>query len=191
MELETRTIFRDVSPFEVREDGGDLYIEGYFARFDDLYDMGWGVTESIDRHAFDSSVSGDVRVLDNHDMRLVLGRTKAGTAVLRVDNTGLWARSKINREDTDAMNSYARAKRGDISGASFGFEIKRIEREYNESKGTIHRTLMDVTLYEVSICTFPAYEKTAVGARDRLKNAAEAEVRLWREKQKERFTRWH
>lgn len=189
--METREMTRKESPFVTREENGERYLEGYFARFDDVYDMGWGITESIDRHAFDDTLGDDVRVLVNHDTTLVLGRTSAGTAELRVDDTGLWARVKINPDDTDAMNAYARNARGDVSGASFGFDIKEIKRDYDISKGTVHRTLLKVKLYEVSVCTFPAYEKTDVGARNKTKIAAEEENRLWREKQKERIKKWH
>ena len=191
MKIETRDISREKAPFTVREENGDRYIEGYFARFDDVYDMGWGITESIDRHAFDSTIHDDIRVLVNHDTTKVLGRTAAGTAELRVDDVGLWGSAKINPADSDAMNEAARMERGDVTGASFGFEIKRIEREYDDSKGTIHRILQDVRLYEVSVCTFPAYQKTAVGVREEDREAARDEIRAWKEKQKERFKKWH
>ena len=191
MKLETREISREKPPFTVREENGDRYIEGYFARFDDVYDMGWGITETIDRHAFDSTIHDDIRVLVNHDTTKVLGRTAAGTAELRVDDVGLWGSAKINPADTDAMNEAARMERGDVTGASIGFEIKRIEREYDDSKGTIHRILKDVRLYEVSVCTFPAYQKTAVGVREEDREAARDEIRAWKEKQKERFKKWH
>lgn len=189
--METREVTRKASPFVTREENGDRYLEGYFARFDDIYDMGWGITESVDRHAFDDTLGDDVRVLVNHDTTLVLGRTSAGTAELRVDDIGLWARVKINPDDSDAMNAYARNARGDVSGASFGFDIKEIKRDYDVSKGTVHRTLMKVKLYEVSVCTFPAYEKTDVGAREKTKIAAAEENLIWREKQKERINKWH
>lgn len=191
MKIETREISREKPPFTVREENGDRYIEGYFARFDDVYDMGWGITETIDRHAFDSTINDDIRVLVNHDTTKVLGRTAAGTAELRVDDVGLWGSAKINPADSDAMNEAARMERGDVTGASFGFEIKRIEREYDDSKGTIHRILKDVRLYEVSVCTFPAYQKTAVGVREEDREAARDEIRAWKEKQKERFKKWH
>lgn len=180
MRIETREAVRERSPFTVREEGGEIYVEGYFARFDDVYDMGWGVTETIDRHAFDKTIGDDVRVLVNHDTTKVLGRTAAGTASLRADDTGLWASCRINPEDTDAMNEVARMRRGDVTGASFGFEIRDIEREYDQSKGTIHRILRDVKLFEVSVCTFPAYQKTAVGVRAENGSAASEENRTWR-----------
>lgn len=182
MRIETREAVRERSPFTVRKEAGKRYIEGYFARFDDLYDMGWGVTETIDPHAFDRSIKDgdDVRVLVNHDTTKVLGRTASGTATIRVDDVGLWASAEINEADTDATNEAARMERGDVTGASFGFEIRDIEREYDQSKGTIHRILRDVKLYEVSVCTFPAYQKTAVGVREEDRAAASEENRAWR-----------
>ena len=182
MRIETREAVRERSPFTVRKEAGKRYIEGYFARFDDLYDMGWGVTETIDPHAFDRSIKDgdDVRVLVNHDTTKVLGRTASGTATIRVDDVGLWASAEINEADTDATNEAARMERGDVTGASFGFEIRDIEREYDQSKGTIHRILKDVRLFEVSVCTFPAYQKTAVGVREENRAAASEENRTWR-----------
>lgn len=187
MTIETREMSREVSPFTVREENGDRYVEGYFARFDDTYDMGWGVTESIDRHAFDSSIHDDVRVLVNHDTTKVIGRTAAKTAEIRVDDVGLWGSAKINPADTDAMNAAARLERGDVTGASFGFEIRKIEREYDESKGTIHRILKDVRLLEISVCTFPAYQKTNVGVREEDRASAREEIRAWRENRENRL----
>lgn len=189
MKIETREAVRERSPFTVRKEAGKRYIEGYFARFDDLYDMGWGVTETIDPHAFDRSIKDgdDVRVLVNHDTTKVLGRTAAGTATLRVDNVGLWVSAEINEADTDATNEAARMERGDVTGASFGFEIRNIEREYDQSKGTIHRILKDLRLFEVSVCTFPAYQKTAVGVREENRAAASEENRTWRAERQNRL----
>lgn len=189
MKIETREAVRERSPFTVRKEAGKRYIEGYFARFDDLCDMGWGVTETIDPHAFDRSIKDgdDVRVLVNHDTTKVLGRTASGTATLRVDNVGLWASAEINEADTDATNEAARMERGDVTGASFGFEIRDIEREYDQSKGTIHRILKDLRLFEVSVCTFPAYQKTAVGVRAENGSAASEENRTWRANRENRL----
>lgn len=150
---------------EVREDGGDLYIEGYFAVFNSVYELWPGATESIAPGAFDDSVSDDVRALYNHNTDLVLGRTSAGTMEIKQDSRGLWGRIRINRDDSDAMNAYARIQRGDITGCSFGFDIADQETEYRED-GTVHWTIKRVSpLYEISPCTFPAYQDTySVGA---------------------------
>lgn len=151
---------------EVRAaDGESPKIEGYFAVFNSQYDMGYGLTESIDSHAFDGALSGDIRALINHDDTLVLGRTAAGTLHLRVDEHGLWGSIDVNPNDTDAMNLYARVQRGDVSQCSFGFDIIDEDTEIRNDGEEIHWTIKRVKLYEVSPCTFPAYEATAIDAR--------------------------
>lgn len=163
--METRYIpFKEVQTRD-DSDSGDLYIEGYFAVFGDIYKVWEGATESIAPGAFDESVHGDVRALYNHNDDLILGRTSAGTMELREDSHGLWGRIKLNRNDTDAMNAYERIKRGDITGCSFGFNVESEETEYRED-GTVHWTITKVNpLFEVSPCVFPAYQATNVSAR--------------------------
>ena len=47
-------------------------------------------------------------------------------------------------------------------------------------------------LYEVSVCTFPAYEATNVTARsEQLAEIRARETEAWKNKQKERLTKWH
>ena len=164
--ISTRTLPFHSAKFETREAGEDLYIEGYFAVFNSLYEMWKGYTESVDPHAFDETLDGDIRALINHDSGLVLGRTKSGTLELRVDEHGLWGRVKVNPNDQDAVNLYERVKRGDVDQCSFGFTIEEQRTEWGEDD-SVHVTLMKVTLYEVSVVTFPAYEDTSVEARKR------------------------
>ena len=150
--------------FQTREDGGDLKIEGYFAVFDSVYEIVPGLTESIAQGAFTKTLSRDIRALTNHDTTLVLGRTKAHTLELREDNHGLWGSVTINPKDSDAMNLYERVKRGDVDQCSFGFDIRSEDTDIRED-GSIHWTIREVDLYEVSACTFPAYEETGISAR--------------------------
>ena len=152
------------SEFKVREDGEAFVIEGYFAVFNSIYDMGWGMSESIAPGAFTKALSNDVRALINHDTTLVLGRTSAHTLELREDSHGLWGKVTINPKDSDAMNLYERVKRGDVDQCSFGFNIISEETDFRDD-GTIHWTITEADLHEVSVCTFPAYEETAVSAR--------------------------
>ena len=159
-----RTAICRGAEFQTREEGGDRWIEGYFSVFDGTYEMGdWG-EERVDPHAFDETLGDDVRALINHDTTLVLGRTTAGTLMLSVDSRGLFGRIRINEKDQDAVNCYERVKRGDVSQCSFGFEILD-QLEERLPDGRIRWTLKRVKLYEVSVCTFPAYEDTAVAAR--------------------------
>lgn len=154
------------SKFETREDGGKLSIEGYFAVFNSDYEMLPGLSESIAPGAFDKTLSGDIRALINHDTTLVLGRTKANTLQLRTDAHGLWGSIDINPKDVDAMNLYERVKRGDVDQCSIGFDILKEETEFRDD-GSIHWTIKEVELFEVSACTFPAYEETNISARQK------------------------
>ena len=152
--------------FQTREDNGDLIIEGYFAVFNSNYEMWEGASESIAPGAFDSSLAGDIRALTNHDTTLVLARTKANTLELKSDSHGLFGRVKVNPKDSDAVNTYERVKRGDVDQCSIGFMIRSEETDFGDD-GSIHWTITDVELFEVSVCTFPAYEETGVTARHR------------------------
>lgn len=152
--------------FKTREDGENLAIEGYFAVFDSVYEIAPGMSESIAPGAFDNTLSGDIRALINHDTTLVLGRTKANTLQLKADNHGLWGHIDINPKDVDAMNLYTRVQRGDVDQCSFGFNIVNEETDFRED-GSVHWTIREVELFEVSPCTFPAYEETNIAARSR------------------------
>ena len=152
------------SSFRTRTTGKQLRIEGYFAVFNQNYELWKGATESIDRHAFDGCLNDDIRCLVDHNTRLVLGRTKAGTLTLRVDDHGLWGSVLINTDDQDAVNVYRRIQRGDINQCSFGFEILD-EDLTKKPNGDVHWTIKKVKLYEVSCVTFPAYVGTSIEAR--------------------------
>ena len=160
-----REVRASLTQFETREENEFPHISGYFNVFSDVYEIGPGMTESVDRHAFDNTLAGDIRALTNHDTTLVLGRTKAHTLELRVDEHGLWGDVTINPNDQDAMNLYERVKRGDVDQCSFGFNIVSEETDFRED-GTIHWTIKEVELHEVSVCTFPAYKETNVTARE-------------------------
>lgn len=153
------------SEFQTRADNetGDLYISGYFSVFNSNYEIFEGATESVAPEAFEGALSDDIRCLIDHETRLVLGRTKAGTLTLKTDSRGLWGEVKINPKDQDAMNLYERVKRGDVDQCSFGFDI--LEEEFEDRGTTVHWTIKRVRLYEVSVVTFPAYEDTGVSAR--------------------------
>lgn len=157
--------------FQTRQDGDAPVISGYFVVFGATYEMPWGDTETVDPHAFDGQLNGDIRALIDHETRLVLGRTDAGTLSLRVDETGLYGEIQINSADSDAMNLYARVQRGDVSQCSFGFDITAEDYEQHPD-GTVHWTIKAVTLYEVSVVTFPAYAATSVTARSQEETAA-------------------
>lgn len=182
MQLRSRAL-----EFTTREDGKDLYIEGYFSVFNSNYQLWEGASESVAPGAFSNTLGADIRALINHDTRLVLGRNKSGTLELKEDSHGLWGIIRINPNDSDAMNLYERVKRGDVDQCSFGFDIVKEDTEVRDD-GSIHWTIKEVKLYEVSVCTFPAYEDTSVSARRKDYEAIRKREKFaWQERMKSRL----
>lgn len=187
MRKDIRQVRAFSSDFKIRKDGDKPRIEGYFAVFNSDYEIFSGCTESIAPGAFTDELHSDVRALIDHDTRLVLGRTTAGTLELREDDKGLWGGIDINPKDTEAMNLYARVERGDVSQCSFGFRILKESHE-DRGNGQHHFTIEKVKLYEVSCCTFPAYEDTAISARKAdIEEIEKREADVWREERKKRL----
>ena len=180
------------SKFNTRDDGeGKKYIEGYFAVFNSNYQLWEGASESVAPGAFDNTLGDDIRALIDHDSRLVLGRNTAHTLELRQDEHGLWGGISINPNDADAMNLYERVKRGDVDQCSFGFDIVAEETDFRDD-GTVHWTIQDVKLYEVSCCTFPAYQETNISARsDERATMLKREVEAWKNTIEGRLNKWH
>ena len=188
MERTKRQIRTVATDFATREDGDKPHISGYFAVFNSIYEIAPGMTESIAPGAFSRTLpGGDIRALVNHDTTLVLGRTKAGTLELKEDARGLWGDVSINPNDVDAMNLYERVKRGDVDQCSFGFWIVSEETDFRED-GSVHWNITDVDLFEVSACTFPAYEATNISAREAQRDAMEARrLDVWKNDMKARL----
>lgn len=187
MNRELRQVRSVPSEFKTREDGETPKISGYFAVFNSNYDIAPGMSESVAPGAFDNTLSGDIRALVNHDTTLVLGRTSAHTLELRQDEHGLWGEIAVNPKDSDAMNLYERVKRGDVNQCSFGFDIREEETAVSEN-GDVHWTIKDVELFEVSCCTFPAYEQTNISARSaEREKIRERELTGWKERMKARL----
>lgn len=186
--METRQLRNVPTEFQTRDDGENLSIEGYFAVFNSNYEIAPGMSESIAPGAFSTTIAGDIRALINHDTTLVLGRTKANTLSLREDSRGLWGHVDINPKDIDAMNLYERVKRGDVDQCSIGFNIRSQDTDIRED-GSVHWTIKDVELFEVSCCTFPAYEETNIAARSAERDEIQKrEADAWRTRMKERLS---
>lgn len=187
MDRETRQMRSIASKFETRESEEGLFIEGYFSVFNSTYELWPGATESVAPGAFANTLGGDIRALIDHETRLVLGRNKSGTLELREDSHGLWGRVKINPNDQDAVNLYERVKRGDVDQCSFGFDIVKEDTEVRDD-GSVHWTIREVNLYEVSVVTFPAYTETSVSARKKdFEEIQKRKTEKWRDDMKRRL----
>lgn len=175
-----------LNKMEKREaEDGKIYLEGYFARFNEPYKVCEGWIETITPGAFARylATEGDVKALWNHNHDIVLGSRANGTLTLHEDGEGLYGSIEINPKDSAAMDAYARIERGDVSGCSFGFDC--LSDDFYDEDGTYRTVIREVSpLYEVSPCTFPAYPTTSIQARERLeelKAKKERHDNEWRE----------
>ena len=155
--------------FKTREETetGDLILGGYFVKFDEVTELWPGYFEVIKREGVEKAIqNADIRALFNHDDSLVLGRTGNGTVTLGVDEIGLFGDIIINKEDPQAIGAYARVQRGDVVGCSFGFIPIKIDTE-ERADGSYLDTILELEIFEVSPCTFPAYPQTEIAARQK------------------------
>ena len=130
-----------------------------------LHDRSGDFIETVREGAFKKALArnDNVRVLLNHDHNRDLGGTKDGNLELEEDNIGLRARAKIY--DKEVID---KARKGDLTGWSFGFTDRDVDKMYDE-KGLLHRAVKDLDLEEVSILDrrrTPAYKGTLIMARD-------------------------
>ena len=177
--------------FRTREAEGGPIIEGYFAVFNSDYEIWPGAIEQVAPGAFTSALGGDIRALADHDTRIVLGRTTAGTLELREDDRGLYGTIRINPEDQEAMNLYHRVQRGDVTQCSFGFDIVAEDYEHRPD-GSDLWIIREVVLYEISVVTFPAYAETSVQARkDDINTIRSRQLAARKSVLKERIAKWH
>lgn len=146
-----------------REKGG--LIVGHAAVFDRLSENLGGFREKIAAGAFDDVLSDDVRGLFNHDSNLLLGRSRAGTLRLNIDQRGLGY--EIDAPDTTAgRDLLVSLERGDVTQSSFGFTVAD-DTWAEDRDGTVIRTIRKLArLFDVSPVTFPAYPDTDVAKRE-------------------------
>lgn len=174
-------MIRAMGKLQVREseEPADMRIEGQFIVFNSETELWPGLYEQI-AHGSIENFDDDIRALADHDTAKVLGRTKAGTLELKQDEKGLFGIIHINPKDSEAVNLYHRVQRGDITECSFGFTPTEEKVEFVGDDMKI--TVTKLTLHEVSVVAFPAYEGTGVEAR--AKQAQSARNSLLQERKK-------
>jgi HK97 family phage prohead protease/HK97 family phage major capsid protein len=160
------------STLEVREENGEMIVEGYAALYNSETNIG-PFKETIAPGAFDEVLDNDVRALINHDPSLVLGRTTSGNLELTSDEFGLKYRVKLGNQQY-AKDLYESVKRGDISQSSFAFTIE--DQSWSEDRST--RTVEKVAqLLDVSPVTYPAYKSATAMARSEEIKEEKKEIR--------------
>ncbi len=154
-------------------------IEGVAASFGTVANIG-SFKEVIKKGAFTRTLASDTDVvcLFNHDDNLLLGRKSAGT--LRVwEDEEVGLRFECDLPDTTvARHTYANLKAGNLRECSFGFYVNGPEGESWSTlpDGTMLRTLLDVTLFDVSVVVNPAYGGTSALARNVVPDDLEARM---------------
>lgn len=168
----TRSVRTVATRFDLpQEPAAEPVLSGYFVLFNVPFYIDDTMEEVIIPGALDNADMTDVRVLVDHIPHLVLARAndKVQTLTFSIDETGVYADVKVNPADGDAMNLYARAQRGDVDQASFAFDESDV-RYVDLPDGRVRREIHGISkLYELTVCTFPAYEQTYVEARSRIR----------------------
>ncbi len=156
---------------DIRAEEGGNVIEGHAAVFGQAYDMYGCWEETIARGAFDNTDFSDVLFSINHDLsRIPLARSRNNNANstlrLTVDDQGLGTRAVLDTENnTEAKALYSSVGRGDVSGMSYIFKIRKDEWTGLDSDYP-KRTITDIArVYEVSAVSFPANPGTDISAR--------------------------
>jgi uncharacterized protein len=146
-------------------------IRGYPIVFDRLSetlgDHGLKFRERIASEAMDRTLREgvDLRALVDHDSSKILGRLSAGTLRVEKDSHGLAI--EIDAPDTTSgRDIVASIARRDVTGGSFAFmPIGETEGWWDFKSTPPVRTVRDMIVREVTICTFPAYSQTELALR--------------------------
>ena len=171
MEKETRQLITE--KIEVREigDSEKKTIGGYAVKYNypTLMRDRWGdeFLEEIASGAFDKSLQNrNQKALWNHDTSKPLGSVSAGTLRFNSDTSGLNYDIDLPN-NTYGNDAYESVKRGDVDGSSFGFMCLNDvwSKVQFEGREIYKRSIVEANLFEVSPCTFPAYDSSEMSCR--------------------------
>jgi len=141
-------------------------------------DLG-GFREVILPGAFTRSLSSNTNIVSlwSHDHQKPLGSTKGGT--LKLNDTAKSLRIELTPgNNTWGQDALEAVRRGDVQGFSFGMQI--VKENFN-SDGI--RELVEVDLFEVSPCVFPAYPESSASVRTKPKTSFYKENKMTRNTQ--------
>lgn len=146
--------------FEVKDNGGQRIVKGYFAAFDnvdahnDVFVKG-AFAKSIAERGVNSTGNRKIAHLAFHDLSRPVGNLK----VLEEHTKGLYFESELGTH-TDGEDAFRMYKEGIIKEHSVGFQYMGDKVEYNEDTDVY--TLKEVKLFEGSFVTFGANSETPV-----------------------------
>lgn len=159
---------------EGQEGQKKLYVEGYAARFNSptvLFEYGGQeYREQIDKAAFDEADLSDVIMNYNHGGKVV-ARTRNNTLELKVDDTGLFIRARLDGTE-EGRRLYDEIAGGYIDRMSFAFTVQEESFDQSALMWTVRKVKR---LYDVSAVDIPAYDDTSIAARRASVEAAQKE----------------
>ena len=160
--------------FEVRAENSEergKYLSGQPIVYDERTNMGW-YDEIIDNGALADTDLRDVRFLVNHNTEMIpLARSRNNNVnstmqMEVVEGSGMAIRVDLDTENNaDARSLYSAVERGDISGMSFMFTVDRDSWDDLDTDHPTRHVRSIGRVFEVSACTFPAYEATSIQTR--------------------------
>src|SRR4029453_2752879 len=107
----------------------------------------------------------DLLALVGHDPDKPLGRLSANTLRVESDTHGLRVEIDPPLKASYGGDIVESIRRGDVTGMSFSFRTMPDGDRWDKSVTPPLRTVVDMLVREVSICTFPASPDTAVVMR--------------------------
>lgn len=140
---------------------------GHAAVFQSRTTLAPGIFEEVNRGAFrESLLRDDVRMTVNHDPSALLARTGAGTLHLEEDSRGLAFNAELP-DTTLGRDVEELLRRGDLAHASFRFRVPAEDRWTLLSDGSELRSLLKLSLLDVSLVSYPAYPDATAALRSR------------------------
>jgi HK97 family phage prohead protease len=123
-----------------------------------------GFVEVVDPKAVSTTLrTQDILCLNNHDSSQPLARTSSGTLKLSTDAVGVAFTCSLDTRSSYANDLAISVERGDTRGCSFGFQTNK--DTWTNEQGMLLRTLNEIEVFEISVCSSPAYPQTDVSVR--------------------------
>ena len=145
-QLETKNI-----PFEIKEVSDSTgFFSGYGSVFGNV-DQGGDIVEN---GAFKKQISPIIPVLWQHNPNEVIGKY----TTVREDSKGLYVEGELALKTQKGAEAHELLKMKAVSGLSIGYSVDKYEIDQKKDV----RVLKEITLWEVSVVTFPMNVKAQV-----------------------------
>lgn len=151
---------------------GPTSIVGYgsvYGQIETMHDLWFDYDEEFVAGAWTTTIADghDIRSTHNHDPTWLLGTSGAKTLTLSEDDHGLHYAVDINPDDPHAQAVFARVQRGDVTGSSVWFRVRREEVIAAEARDVDRplRRILEAELIELGPVVFPAYAGATADTR--------------------------